>query len=80
MSAAGIPQLAAIMGNCVAGGAYLPVMCDTLVMYVFNCDIVHIHLTLFELIVNFVILNEIFIPCNFIHKYMYMIKNGKVIY
>jgi acetyl-CoA carboxylase carboxyltransferase component len=32
MSAAGIPQLAAIMGNCVAGGAYLPVMCDTLVM------------------------------------------------
>ncbi len=32
MSAMGIPQLAAIMGNCVAGGAYLPVMCDTLVM------------------------------------------------
>ncbi|HET9027351.1 MAG TPA: acyl-CoA carboxylase subunit beta [Trueperaceae bacterium] len=32
MSAHGIPQLAAIMGNCVAGGAYLPVMCDTLVM------------------------------------------------
>ena len=32
MSAAGIPQLAAIMGNCVAGGAYLPVMCDALVM------------------------------------------------
>lgn len=32
MSAAGIPQIAAIMGNCVAGGAYLPVMCDTLVM------------------------------------------------
>jgi len=32
MSAEGIPQLAAIMGNCVAGGAYLPVMCDTLVM------------------------------------------------
>jgi len=32
MSAAGIPQLSAIMGNCVAGGAYLPVMCDTLVM------------------------------------------------
>ena len=32
MSAAGIPQMAAIMGNCVAGGAYLPVMCDTLVM------------------------------------------------
>jgi 3-methylcrotonyl-CoA carboxylase beta subunit len=32
MSALGIPQLAAIMGNCVAGGAYLPVMCDTLIM------------------------------------------------
>lgn len=32
ISAMGIPQLAAIMGNCVAGGAYLPVMCDTLLM------------------------------------------------
>ena len=32
MSALGIPQMAAIMGNCVAGGAYLPVMCDTLIM------------------------------------------------
>ncbi len=32
LSAMGVPQLAAIMGNCVAGGAYLPVMCDTLVM------------------------------------------------
>ena len=32
ISAAGIPQLAAIMGNCVAGGAYLPVLCDTVVM------------------------------------------------
>lgn len=32
LSALGVPQLAAIMGNCVAGGAYLPVMCDTLVM------------------------------------------------
>ena len=29
LSAAGIPQYAAIMGNCVAGGAYLPVLCDT---------------------------------------------------
>jgi acetyl-CoA carboxylase carboxyltransferase component len=28
MSAMGIPQLTAIMGMCVAGGAYLPVMCD----------------------------------------------------
>ncbi|MFO0909516.1 MAG: carboxyl transferase domain-containing protein [Isosphaeraceae bacterium] len=32
ISAAGIPQIAAIMGNCVAGGAYLPVLCDTLLM------------------------------------------------
>ncbi len=32
ISAAGIPQLAAIMGNCVAGGAYLPVLCDTVLM------------------------------------------------
>jgi acetyl-CoA carboxylase carboxyltransferase component len=31
-SAAGIPQYAAIMGNCVAGGGYLPVLCDTLLM------------------------------------------------
>ena len=32
ISAAGVPQLAAIMGNCVAGGGYLPVLCDTLLM------------------------------------------------
>src|ERR1700733_14322506 len=32
MSAIGIPQIAAIMGMCVAGGAYLPVMCDQLLM------------------------------------------------
>ena len=32
LSAAGVPQIAAIMGMCVAGGAYLPVMCDTLLM------------------------------------------------
>ncbi len=32
LSAAGVPQIAAIMGSCVAGGAYLPVMCDTLLM------------------------------------------------
>lgn len=31
-SAEGIVQIAAIMGNCVAGGAYLPVLCDTLLM------------------------------------------------
>ena len=29
---AGLPQFAAIMGNCVAGGAYLPVLCDKILM------------------------------------------------
>jgi 3-methylcrotonyl-CoA carboxylase beta subunit len=28
MSSSGIPQIAAIMGSCVAGGAYLPIMSD----------------------------------------------------
>ena len=28
ISSAGIPQIAAIMGSCVAGGAYLPIMSD----------------------------------------------------
>ena len=32
LSAAGVPQYAAIMGNCVAGGAYLPVLCDKILM------------------------------------------------
>ena len=32
ISAQGIPQVAAIMGFCVAGGGYLPVLCDTLLM------------------------------------------------
>lgn len=32
ISAAGIPQIAAIMGSCVAGGAYLPVMSDKILM------------------------------------------------
>src|SRR4029077_14131328 len=32
ISAAGLPQFAAIMGNCVAGGGYLPVLCDKLLM------------------------------------------------
>lgn len=31
-SSAGIPQFAAIMGNCIAGGGYLPVLCDQLLM------------------------------------------------
>ncbi len=32
LSAHGITQIAAIMGNCVAGGGYLPVLCDTVLM------------------------------------------------
>lgn len=32
LSGKGVPQIAAVMGMCVAGGAYLPVMCDTLLM------------------------------------------------
>jgi 3-methylcrotonyl-CoA carboxylase beta subunit len=28
MSSMGITQIAAVMGSCVAGGAYLPIMCD----------------------------------------------------
>src|SRR5208283_5118957 len=32
MSALGVPQLTAILGMCVAGGAYLPVMCDHILM------------------------------------------------
>jgi len=32
MSARGIPQITAIMGMCVAGGAYLPVMTDKILM------------------------------------------------
>ncbi|MAT55572.1 MAG: methylcrotonoyl-CoA carboxylase [Saprospirales bacterium] len=28
LSSAGVPQIAAIMGSCVAGGAYLPIMSD----------------------------------------------------
>ncbi len=32
ISAMGLGQVAAIMGNCVAGGGYLPVLCDKLLM------------------------------------------------
>jgi 3-methylcrotonyl-CoA carboxylase beta subunit len=32
ISAKGVPQITAIMGMCVAGGAYLPVMCDHILM------------------------------------------------
>ena len=28
LSASGIPQIAAVMGSCTAGGAYVPAMCD----------------------------------------------------
>ena len=32
MSAKGIPQIAAVMGSCTAGGAYVPAMCDEAVI------------------------------------------------
>jgi 3-methylcrotonyl-CoA carboxylase beta subunit len=32
MSGMGIPQIAAIMGPCVAGGAYLPILCDEILI------------------------------------------------
>lgn len=32
LSADGIPQIAAVMGSCIAGGGYLPVLCDKLLM------------------------------------------------
>ncbi|BDG71209.1 methylcrotonoyl-CoA carboxylase [Roseomonas fluvialis] len=32
MSAAGVPQVAAVMGSCTAGGAYVPAMCDEAVI------------------------------------------------
>src|SRR5690606_7348237 len=32
MSASGIPQLAAVFGECTAGGAYIPALCDEFVM------------------------------------------------
>jgi acetyl-CoA carboxylase carboxyltransferase component len=32
LSAMGVPQYSAVMGNCVAGGAYLPVLSDKLLM------------------------------------------------
>jgi 3-methylcrotonyl-CoA carboxylase beta subunit len=40
MSAAGIPQIAAVMGSCTAGGAYVPAMSD-------ECIIVRGHGTIF---------------------------------
>lgn len=32
ISAEGIPQIAAVMGPCVAGGAYIPALCDEILM------------------------------------------------
>ena len=32
MSAKGIPQIAVVMGSCVAGGAYVPAMSDETVI------------------------------------------------
>ncbi len=32
MSASGIPQLAAVFGECTAGGAYIPALCDEFIM------------------------------------------------
>ena len=32
LSAAGIPQLAVVMGSCTAGGAYVPAMCDVAII------------------------------------------------
>jgi 3-methylcrotonyl-CoA carboxylase beta subunit len=32
MSAAGIPQVAVVLGSCTAGGAYIPAMCDETVI------------------------------------------------
>ena len=32
LSAAGIPQIAVVMGSCTAGGAYVPAMCDVAII------------------------------------------------
>ena len=32
LSALGVPQIAAVMGPCVAGGAYIPALCDEILM------------------------------------------------
>jgi len=39
LSAAGIPQLAAVLGSCTAGGAYIPAMSDQVVMVKGNATI-----------------------------------------
>lgn len=39
MSADGIPQLAAVFGECTAGGAYIPALCDEFIMVEGNASI-----------------------------------------
>ncbi len=39
MSADGLPQLAAVFGECTAGGAYIPALCDEFVMVAKNASI-----------------------------------------
>ncbi|MBO6838705.1 MAG: methylcrotonoyl-CoA carboxylase, partial [Alphaproteobacteria bacterium] len=39
MSASGIPQLAAVFGECTAGGAYIPALCDEFIMVEGNASI-----------------------------------------
>src|SRR5690606_23056182 len=39
MSAKGLPQLAAVFGECTAGGAYIPALCDEFVMVAKNSSI-----------------------------------------
>ena len=39
MSAKGLPQLAAVFGECTAGGAYIPALCDEFVMVAENSSI-----------------------------------------
>ncbi|MGD9864803.1 MAG: acyl-CoA carboxylase subunit beta [Pseudodonghicola sp.] len=39
MSADGIPQLAVVFGECTAGGAYIPALCDEFVMVAGNASI-----------------------------------------
>lgn len=39
MSAEGIPQLAVVFGECTAGGAYIPALCDEFVMVEGNASI-----------------------------------------
>ncbi len=42
MSAAGIPQIAVVLGSCTAGGAYVPAMADESVIVRCGCH-AHAH-------------------------------------